>query len=150
MGYIGPKFTWLYQKTNGEQIRERLDRALATQGWMDVFPNAKLYHLSTSVSDHSPLLLRMIHKPRKLKGKKCFRFESMWLKDHQCEEVVKEAWEEGCLSAQGHVLNNCLKMCQSKLDMWNKTYFSHVGKKIVELQSRLEWLEKQPTSHDTI
>ena len=24
-----------------------------------------------------------------------FRFESMWLKDSRCEEVVKAAWEEG-------------------------------------------------------
>lgn len=31
MGYIGPKLMWLYQKSNGEQIRERLDRALVTR-----------------------------------------------------------------------------------------------------------------------
>lgn len=28
--YVGPKFTWIYQRRDGEQIRERLDRALAT------------------------------------------------------------------------------------------------------------------------
>lgn len=60
MGFIGPKFTWLYQKSDGEHIRERLDCALATQEWMDLFPTAKLFHLSSSVLDHSPLLLHMI------------------------------------------------------------------------------------------
>lgn len=30
IGFIGPKFTWLYERSDGFQIRERLDRALAT------------------------------------------------------------------------------------------------------------------------
>lgn len=34
LGLIGPKFTWLYQKSDGGQIRERLDKALAMPiGW---------------------------------------------------------------------------------------------------------------------
>lgn len=28
VGFIGRKFTWLYQRSDGFQIRERLDRAL--------------------------------------------------------------------------------------------------------------------------
>lgn len=28
--FVGPRFTWIYQQKDGEQIRERLDRALAT------------------------------------------------------------------------------------------------------------------------
>ena len=30
IGFVGPRFTWLYQRSDGVQIRERLDRALAT------------------------------------------------------------------------------------------------------------------------
>lgn len=33
LGFVGPKFTWLYQRKDGTQIRERLDRALATEDW---------------------------------------------------------------------------------------------------------------------
>ena len=55
IGFIGLKYTWLYQKLDGTQIWERLDRALATKEWMDLFPMAKLYHLSSLASDHSPL-----------------------------------------------------------------------------------------------
>ena len=29
VGFVGPKFTWLYQREDGVQIQERLDRALA-------------------------------------------------------------------------------------------------------------------------
>ena len=60
IGFVGLKFTWIYQKADGTQIRERLDRALVTLEWLDLFPDAKLYHQSTSASDHSMLLLQLV------------------------------------------------------------------------------------------
>ena len=48
----------------------------------------------SSALDHSPLLLRLVQKRRR-RPKKLFRFESMWLKDPRCEEVVLEAWNDG-------------------------------------------------------
>lgn len=64
LGYNGPKFTWNYERADGVRIRERLDRALATLEWVRLFPLAKLYHLSSLVSDHAPLVLCMIPKLR--------------------------------------------------------------------------------------
>lgn len=74
---MGPKFTWLYQREDGVQIWERLDRALATTKWLKLFPLAKLYHLTSLASDHSPLSLHLERRPRKRKLGKVFRFESM-------------------------------------------------------------------------
>lgn len=55
VAFIGPKYTWWYQRLDGTRIGERLDRALANKEWMDLFPTAKLHHFSSSASDHSPL-----------------------------------------------------------------------------------------------
>lgn len=63
---------------------------------------------------------------------------------------MKEAWEEGLIMAQEYVMNNYLEKCQSRLDIWNKLEFGHVSRKVAELQSWLEWLEKQPSSHEMI
>ena len=63
--FTGPLFTSLYLKEDGSQIRERLDRVLATVEWFHLFPMAKLTHLSSSTSDHSPLVLQLFAKPRK-------------------------------------------------------------------------------------
>ena len=60
LGFNGLKFTRTYHQGNGMQIRERLDRALATPDWVNMFPKAKLFHLSSSVSDHLPLVLQMV------------------------------------------------------------------------------------------
>lgn len=65
LGFIGSKFTWLYQTTSRVQIRERLDRALATLEWMSLYPTAKLHHLSSSISDHSPLSLHLFQQRKK-------------------------------------------------------------------------------------
>ena len=138
LGYNGPKFTWNYERADGVRIRERLDRALATPEWTSLFPLAKLYHLSSSVLDHAPLVLRMTQKLRCRRQKKSFRFESMWLKDQRCEQVVIDAWEKGRFSTEGHVLQNCLEQCRSSLDEWNKKIFGHVGKKVAELQRKVE------------
>lgn len=44
VGFVGPKFTWLYQREDCIQIWERLDRALAMLDWLNLFPLAKLFH----------------------------------------------------------------------------------------------------------
>ena len=72
-----------------------MDRALASSNWHLLFPTTKLHHKSPSVSDHNPLLLQLFSKKRRQKFKKLFRFESIWLKDERCEDIVIEAWGEG-------------------------------------------------------
>ena len=61
-----------------------------------MFLSVKLFQVSNSVSDHSILVLRESGSPRWLRHRsKLFRFESMWLGDGGCNEVVEEAWERG-------------------------------------------------------
>lgn len=62
IGFVGPSFTWIYETKDGRQIRERLDRSLASADWVNLFPMAKLHHLTSSVSNHSPLLLHLDKK----------------------------------------------------------------------------------------
>ena len=64
VGFVGTKFMWLYQRWDGTQIRERLDKALASTDWHSLFPTAKLHHKSSSISDHNPLLLHLLSKKK--------------------------------------------------------------------------------------
>ena len=70
IGFIGPNFTWLYERSDRSQIRERLDRALATTDWVYLFPMARLHHLTSTALDHSPLVLRFVRKTNAKKVKK--------------------------------------------------------------------------------
>lgn len=81
-----------------------------------------------------------------MRAGKLFQFESMWLKEPKCEEIVQEAWCDGLRGFSLDVLGKCLKACQVRLDRWNRTEFGHVGRTIVDLQKCLAWLELQPSS----
>ena len=65
MGFVGPRFTWLYQSMDGGQSRERLDKAVVSLAWGARFKEARVYHLSNSASDHSPLSLHFFLKQKK-------------------------------------------------------------------------------------
>ena len=145
-GFSRPKFTLIYQNFDGTQIRERFYRALGSMDWCSRFPTAKLVHLTLVASDHSPLSLHMNPRSRKRKMGKVICFESMWLKDPRCEDVVRDAWEEGLVANQEYVLGICLENGKARLETWNKEEFGHVGRKIAELQKYLKWLELQPAS----
>lgn len=92
----------------------------------------RLFHKS-SIFDHSPLLLHFLNKLKKGKKKKLFRFESMWLGDARCEQVVSEVWSEGLSSTSNFLIVQCLEECRMKLEAWNKTEFGYVGVKIAQL-----------------
>lgn len=117
---------------------------MATPEWLNIFPKAKVFHLTSSVSNHSPLALRMVPNQRRKKTKKMFRFEAMWLRDQSYEEVVQEVWEEGKLASSGSTWVNCIERCRSHFEAWNKTVFGHVGRRVAELQKRLECLNSNP------
>ena len=74
----------------------------------------------------------------------------MWLKDLRCEQVVKDAWESGQMVGSDWVLQDYLDRCKANLTTWNTTEFSHVGRKIVELQTKLEWLKLQLVSKEVV
>jgi hypothetical protein len=114
------KFTW----TNEQQdpTMSKLDAFFCNEEWDITFANHILHALSSSLSDHCPLLLAndSVHK-----RPKSFRFENFWIKMPGFMEVVNEAWNEGI----NHVepcqrLFHKLKKTGKKLRCWSKSLFS--------------------------
>ena len=96
MGFVGPEFTWSRRLGARGWVQERLDRALVSTNWASLFPGVRLYNVATCSSDHNMLILKALPpKSRNKKRQRLFRFEAMWIKEEECEGVVKEAWEKG-------------------------------------------------------
>ena len=57
LGFVGYKFIWSTRSFEGNLIRERTDRGLATIAWRGNYPEAHLLHLESNRSDHCPILL---------------------------------------------------------------------------------------------
>ncbi|GAU27989.1 hypothetical protein TSUD_373850 [Trifolium subterraneum] len=87
----GYPFTWIKSRGTHHVIEERLDRAMTSTSWLNLFPNVRLSNLLASHSDHSPILLHCTPSSRsRFNGS--FRFENSWLREPDLEEVVLDGW----------------------------------------------------------
>ena len=57
LGYVRNKFTWGGKRVGG-LVLERLDRAVASNGWFSRFPGSKVQHLRTHSSNHKAILVK--------------------------------------------------------------------------------------------
>lgn len=59
----------------GFTVWERLDRALATVDWLEIFPATKVLHLECETSDHKPLVISLVGILKK--NRKPWHFKQM-------------------------------------------------------------------------
>jgi len=60
-------------------IKERLDRGIATNNWIHLFPSFSITYLPAHTSDHNPLLLNTVPPSPFLPHP--FQFEEFWTQD---------------------------------------------------------------------
>ncbi|KAL2899916.1 Sulfotransferase family cytosolic 1B member 1 [Bienertia sinuspersici] len=100
LGVSGYDYTWTNQREGEDLIEEKLDRAIATGGWMNRFPEAKVVNLIWDGSDHIPIMLLYDQSTRGKEahdGQKLFRFEAKWLQEEEFDLILKEIWEEAMI-----------------------------------------------------
>uniref|UniRef100_J3NC32 Reverse transcriptase domain-containing protein n=1 Tax=Oryza brachyantha TaxID=4533 RepID=J3NC32_ORYBR len=84
---FGRRYTW----SNEQQIPTlvRLDRVFVSTDWEDSFTDANLQALSSSASDHCPLLLS---SGQGSTASRHFHFENCWTKMEGFHDIVNETW----------------------------------------------------------
>ena len=60
-GFIGQRFTWCNERLGDQRTLIRLDRMVANEEWRELFPEAKVHHVSMSTSNHCLLALFLRH-----------------------------------------------------------------------------------------
>uniref|UniRef100_A0A803QGZ6 Reverse transcriptase domain-containing protein n=1 Tax=Cannabis sativa TaxID=3483 RepID=A0A803QGZ6_CANSA len=143
--FIGNKFTW----TN-KTIRERLDWAVASDSWGDVFPEHSLHHLGFYGYDHRVLKLVLTPPSSKVTStpiRARFRFENVWLEDSDFYRIVESAWREGLnsLSTGGgfHSFLAQQNHCVSVLQDWAKTNNHSTQSRIKFLMQEINYLQNK-------
>ncbi|XLR24789.1 hypothetical protein S83_052689 [Arachis hypogaea] len=146
LGFVGHSFTWTNGKGGESNIQERLDRAMATMTWKESYPKTVVQHLNRYKSDHSPILVDMEgDQGRRRKISHRYRFEECWLRDENCEKIVKKAWER---SDQQVYMK--LRQCGEKLYKWGEENFGDITKKIRSLQNKLQHLNTLKKEEGTL
>ena len=109
LGFSGSNYTWCNGRFGSQRTLIRLDRMVANAEWRSLFQGARVYHKSMAASDHCALILHLKTEQPRRRKKPRFRFESMWLRDPGCREVVELAWDatnpSGDLTTQDRIKN---------------------------------------------
>ena len=121
---------------------------VANFAWRAIFCRAKVQHRSMVTSDHYSLLLHLTHRRKAWKRKRQFHFETMWLQDLACKEVVELAWNGISTTNENHTIQAKVKNCQDQLQWWNKNVFGHIDKQLKDRQEKLQQLESLNTLHE--
>ncbi|XP_050238375.1 uncharacterized protein LOC126687864 [Mercurialis annua] len=142
LGWSGNNFTWDNGRVGVDNIKQRLDRFLATSEWIALFPDYSSQHLVRISLDHCPICLHLTGVERYEIKKRVFRFEAMWLSHPDCEEIVKGGWN----LAQGADVVNKISNCASSLATWNEEAFGNIYKQKRALSRQLESLQDLPNT----
>lgn len=135
IGFLGPHYTWSNRRPLSRLIQEIIDRVFVNAEWNSLYPEAAVFHLERSQSDHCLVKLCMennqnIHFPRP------FKFQPMWLSHPSFPGVVSDAWSR----------QNSLKQAQSnftvKANAWNKAEFGNLFHRKRRLVARLKGIQE--------
>lgn len=121
-------------------VKEWLDRVIANNGWLEVFPMALNRHLRYEESDYCPLLLSLNTKENK--NYRPFRFFQTWLSVPSSRLVVNKAWSSDLNRRMHyHRLSRSLVCTSRALKKWNREIFGFAHIKIKDLEKELETLQ---------
>uniref|UniRef100_A0A453HUU9 Endonuclease/exonuclease/phosphatase domain-containing protein n=1 Tax=Aegilops tauschii subsp. strangulata TaxID=200361 RepID=A0A453HUU9_AEGTS len=138
LGFVGVPFTYDNKRSRASNVKVRLDRAVATNEWRNMFAFSSILHIPSPCSDHVAVLLKGSADPGPSR-KSSRRYELFWERDAALPEVIKEAW-----AAVGGVQNlaqlrDALSKTMVSLGVWSKK-FGNIRREIAKSRSQLEEL----------
>jgi hypothetical protein len=140
LGFSGLPWTFNNKKKGKENVRVRLDRAVACPNWTQIFAHTEVKHLISSRSDHCPLLIDCKKRSGFVTPHKFDRYEMMWERDESFVEEVNTTWESHTTALSLQQLHNKLKATMGCLSNWSCLKFGSVTKEINSLKSELQRL----------
>ena len=136
--FVGTEYTWF--NSNGS-AKSRLDRAMVTEDWMEVWPMCKQYVQRREVSDHCALIIKSVEKDW---GPKPFRTIDAWLSEKGFLEMVKVRWlsypGQGCSFMK---VKDKLKCLKGDLKEWNRDVFGNIETTKKRILQEIEILDNQ-------
>jgi hypothetical protein len=136
---VGRRFTWSNQLASPTMTR--IDRVFFTTVMEDIYNNLILQSLSSSMSDHCPLILMPIHTPL---IHPVFRFESHWPTTPVFHECVLHTSTKAIPHNQNpmSVLHIKLSRTAKDLKKWSKAQIPHTKIAMAIYREVINQLEK--------
>ena len=150
LGYKGYPFTWTNKRLGDANTKLRLDRAVATKGWIDNFPITNVVHLLPHVSDHIHIIVHVqkFRKKHRRVDRGC-KFKESWLLWDDYEAQIQQVWS---LSSSGEAglatVHAKIRACGDDLKAWGDTRAKPKEKEIRILQNQLDKINRVDTTEE--
>ena len=123
---------------------------VATPNWCARFPAYKVANGDPKKSDHRhvTLVLDGCSRPWRQRqgGVRFKRFEAWWLLEENCDNIVKDAWEDG----NDLNVKDKLRKVVETLNTWSREVLGDLGKRIKKLKSELEAVRREQISDSQV
>ncbi|XP_060202736.1 uncharacterized protein LOC132631154 [Lycium barbarum] len=138
-GFVGSNYTWCNNRRPGKRIWKRLDRVIINDNWLQRFNNVTVRHLSTTGSDHRPLLLKCYDS--NTNAIKHFRFRHFWVEQPGFMDLVGQDWQIKVKGNPMWILQQKLKRLGKRLSKWSREDIGDIFQKVEEWEATLQQLE---------
>lgn len=123
----GHSFTWEESKGSERWVEEQLDRVFVCDRWRDCFQTSTVHNLVAPTSDHSALFFH-VQVWRPVTRRAQFRFETSWLRERRCSEIVEDCWQQ----SRDISIEFRIDLCARELKAWGdrlvKRFEENLGK----------------------
>uniref|UniRef100_A0A803PBM4 Uncharacterized protein n=1 Tax=Cannabis sativa TaxID=3483 RepID=A0A803PBM4_CANSA len=114
---------------------------MANQAWLDQYQTAEVNFLSEGTFDHSPCVLSLY--PRRVEGKRPFRYFRMWSSHLNFSNKVQAIWSSRVYGTKMYQVISKLKALKPVLKEINKEGFSDMHTAVQRAQGDLENVQQQ-------
>lgn len=129
----GYKLSW-HGIRNNDLVQCRLDRSVANQAWLSLFPSESARYLLKGCSDHSPVMNFL--DGVEWRKKAMFKYDQRWITREGFVDTVRRSWTSG---ATGQLeLMQKVSQCRTAISHWKKLAKPNSAIRIQELHHRLE------------
>ncbi|XP_073353910.1 uncharacterized protein [Aegilops tauschii subsp. strangulata] len=127
IGFSGVPYTYDNMRSGNANVKVRLDTAVATPAWRNMFDDTMVRHLISPCSDHVPVHVSaglMMDQPTKPRMR---QYEVMWERKPAIQEIIADAWKEAGQKGTLGDVHAALRGTMMKLCSWSKDKFGNVA-----------------------
>jgi len=135
----GNPFTWK-NRIHNQMIYERLDRAIARNDWITLYPDSIIRHGTFSCSDHCPIIMTAfspIHRRKHLP----FRFQNYWCQYRQLDPIVDKQWQVHDQGTKMFKLAQKLKRTKIHIKTWARNFLGNNHQKLMLNAQKVDQIE---------
>jgi hypothetical protein len=140
LGFAGLPFTYDNKRQGRANVKVRLDRAVASPEWRNLFADSNVQHITSPVSDHCPILIQILKEDRGPCKQPRRQYEILWERAADLPERVAQSWGEAGQKADMGDIMKGLDNVMTTLQNWSKRKFGNIVRELQKARKKLETL----------